>query len=267
MSGFFISLYSEFYKTRKTLTFLSAILLPLILCILITLGFYTHADKIINYTAREQWLKFSWAFLGVMGSLILPILIIFQTFSINTIEHRAEMWKSLFSLPIPKWSIYSAKYVYVVLLNACCLSLFASFIIASGYLLNLLNPDLKFNQFDISAVLFKLHLKLFLASLGILSIQFLLSLLWADFLKPMGIGFVLTIFGIITANLGWKYAFIIPYTHPVLALNGMMKQVQNSPNKQLVFDLMSREIYVSIAVAVFTFIIGYYIIKNRSIKS
>ncbi len=267
MSGFILSIQSEFYKTRKTLAFLSAILLPLILCILITAGFYSNADKIMFYPAKMQWFKFSGAFLGVMGSLILPILIIFQTFSINNIEHRAEMWKSLFSLPIPKWSIYSAKYVYTVFLNALCLTLFAGLIIASGHFLNVLNPELKFNQFDISAILFKLHLKLFLASMGILSIQFLLSLLWADFLKPMGIGFVLTVFGIITANLGWKYAFTIPYTHPMLALNSMMKQVLNNKSEQMEFDLLSREIYVSLAVAVITFLIGYFVVNNRSIKN
>ncbi len=266
MPGFILSLRSEFYKTRKTLAFLSAILLPLILCILITAGFYTHADKIMFYPANMQWFKFSGAFLGVMGSLLLPILVIFQTFSINNIEYRAEMWKSLFSLPISKWSIYSAKYVYAVFLNALCLSLFASFIITSGLLLNILNPELKFNQFDISGILFKIHLKLFLASTGILSIQFLLSLLWADFLKPMGIGFVLTIFGIITANLGWKYAYTIPYTHPMLALKSIMQQALNNKDKQMEFDLMSQEIYVSLAVAAVTFIIGYFVIIKRSIK-
>jgi hypothetical protein len=266
MQGFLLSLQSEFYKTRSTLAFLSAILLPLVLCILISIGFYTHADKIIQLSPKMQWFRFSGAFLGVMGSLILPILIIFQTFSVNNIEHRAEMWKSLFSLPLPKWSIYSAKYIYVVFLNALCLTLFASFIVASGHLLNVLNPDLKFNQFNISGILFKLHLKLFLASLGILSIQFLFSLLWADFLKPMGIGFVLTVFGIITANLGWKYAFTIPYTHPMLALQSMMKQVLNNQKGKLEFNLLSQEIYVSLIVAALTFTIGYFVINKRSIR-
>ena len=266
MKGFLLSLQSEFYKTRSTLAFLSAILLPLVLCILISIGFYTHADKIIQLSPKMQWFRFSGAFLGVMGSLILPILIIFQTFSVNNIEHRAEMWKSLFSLPLPKWSIYSAKYIYVVFLNALCLTLFASFIVASGHLLNVLNPELKFNQFNISGILFKLHLKLFLASLGILSIQFLFSLLWADFLKPMGIGFVLTVFGIITANLGWKYAFTIPYTHPMLALQSMMKQVLNNQKGKLEFNLLSQEIYVSLIVAALTFTIGYFVINKRSIR-
>jgi hypothetical protein len=35
-------------KPEVPLLFLSAILLPLILCVLISIGFYTHADKIIQ---------------------------------------------------------------------------------------------------------------------------------------------------------------------------------------------------------------------------
>jgi len=266
MRGFILSLQSEFYKTRKTLAFLSAILLPLALCLMVSAGFYLNAQKMVGYSAQIQWMRFSGAFIGVMGSLLLPLLIIFQSFSINNIEHRAEMWKSLFSLPVPKWSIYSAKFVYALLLNALCLSLFSTFILASGTILDFLKPELKFNEFNFAGILFKLHLKLFLASTGILSIQFLFSLLWADFLKPMGIGLLLTVFGIITANLGWKYAFTIPYTHPMLAINSIMKQVLSNKNQQMTFDLMSKEIWFSLAVASVTYIIGYYVIRNRSVK-
>lgn len=266
MRGFLLSLYSEFYKTRKTLAFLSAIILPLALCILVSIGFYTYAEKMVSYTPEMQWMRFSSSFIGVMGSLLLPLLIIFQTFSINNIEHRAEMWKSLFSLPIPKWSIYSAKFVYALFLNALCLSLFASFIIISATVLDLLKPEFKFNEISFAAILFKLHLKLFLASTGILAIQFLFSLLWSDFLKPMGIGLLFTVFGIITANLGWKYAFTIPYTHPILAINAVMKQAIKMKGELFTFNLMSKEIWFSLAIAFTTYILGYFVIRKRSVK-
>jgi len=234
--------------------------------VLISFGFYYNSAKVIPYPAEQQWFKFSGAFLGVMGSLLIPMLVIFQTFSINNIEHKAEMWKSLFSLPIPKWSLYSAKYLYAVFLNALCITLFATFILASGHLLNYLIPEFKFNQYDISSLLFKMHLKLFLASTGILSIQFVFSLLWADFLKPMGIGFLLTVFGIITANLGWEYAYTIPYAHPMLALQNIMGQIMKRADQQRIFNLMDKEIYVSLIVAGVAFIIGYIIINRRNIK-
>ena len=266
MQGFLLSLQSEFYKTRKTLGLWSAILFPLILCFLISFGFYHNSAKIVPLSAESQWFNFTGAFIGVMGSLLIPMLVIFQTFSINNIEHGSEMWKSLFSLPIPKWSIYSAKYFYAVFLNALCLTLFATFILTSGYLLNYITPQFKFNQYDISVLLFKIHLRLFLASAGILSIQFVFSLLWADFLKPMGIGFLLTVFGLITVNLGWKYAYAIPYAQPMVALRNIMQEMMSNGGQQRAFNLMGKEIYMSLAVAFLSFIAGYFVIRERNIK-
>jgi hypothetical protein len=263
MCTFLISLRSEFYKTRKTLAFLSAILLPLVLTVLISIGFFVNAEKMAPYTPVMQWMRFSGSFLGIMGFLLLPMLVIFQTYSVNNIEHKSDMWKSLFSLPLPKWSMYSSKWVYAVLLNALCLSLFATFVLASGHLMSLLKPEFKFDEYAFSGILLKIHVKLFLASLGILSIQFLLSLLWEDFLKPMGIGFLLTVFGIICSNLGWKYTFTIPYAHPMIALKSILNQAST---KEITFDLFTKEVYISIAISIVTFIAGYYVISRRSVK-
>lgn len=264
MYAFLISLRSEFFKTRTTLAFLSAILLPLVLTLLISSGFFINADKMAAYPPMMQWMRFTGAFLGVMGTLLLPMLIIFQTYSVNSIEHRSDMWKSLFSLPLPKWSMYSSKWFYAVLLNALCLSLFATFILTAGHLMSLLKPELRFDEYNFTELLFRVHFKLFLASLGILSIQFLLSVIWDDFLKPMGIGFLLTVFGIICGNMNWKYAYTIPYSHPMLALKSIMSQVK--PESSMVFDMLTKEVYVSLGIAFATFIAGYFVVSRRSVK-
>ncbi len=266
MQAFLISLRSEFYKSRNTLSFWSAILLPLIICALIAEGFYVNSNKLAGMTGMMQWFRFSGAFLGVMGSLLLPMLVIFQTFSINNMEHRADMWKSLFALPLPKWSVYSSKFVYAVFLTALCLTLFASFIIAAAYLMNFFKPEFKFNQFDMSALLFKLHLKLFLASISIISLQFVFSLLWSDFIQCMGLGFLLTIFGIIVANLGWKYGYAIPYAQPMIAMNAVTKEIKIDGTQTIDFVLMTKEIYVSLAIGLAAFASGYFIIRKRSVN-
>ena len=263
MYSFLISLRSEFFKTRKTLAFLSAILFPLILTCLISIGFFINADKMAAYSPMMQWMRFTGAFLGVMGTLLLPMMVIFQTYSINSIEHRADMWKSLFSLPLPKWSMYSSKWVYAVILDAICLTLFASFVLAAGQLMSVLKPELRFDEYNSSGLLFRIHVKLFLASMGILSIQFLLSVIWDDFLKPMGIGFLLTVFGIICGNQGWKYAYTIPYSHPMLALKSIMSQ---AGGKDISVEILTKEVYVSLAVSLVAFVAGYFVVSRRSVK-
>jgi hypothetical protein len=199
-----------------------------------------------------------------MGSLILPMFVIFMTYSINAIEHKSDTWKSLFSMPVSKWTIYSAKYLYTLLLVAISLFLFCSLTLLSGNLLALLRPQLHFNDDSIVAYAFSVYTKLFLSSLGILSIQFLLSLAWSDFLKPMGIGFICFIAGAIAAGMQWKYAWTIPYAHPMLALRSLprIRSFSGVPG----VDLFTREVSVGLCVALGMYVAGYFIVAKKSIK-
>jgi len=88
-----------------------------------------------------------------------------------------------------------------------------------------------------------------------------LSLLWGDFLKPMGIGFIGTIMGIITANVGWKYAYLIPYSHPTLVLHSSKSATDLSA-----FPIFTQEITTSLIYAVVLFVLGYFIVIRKSIK-
>lgn len=259
MQALLISLQSEFYKSRKTLAFWAAILLPLLICGLVAFGFFYKSERILSmhYPPNVLWMNFSGGALGVMGSLILPFYVIFMAFSVNNIEHKNDTWKSLFAQPLNKFSIYAAKYLYAVLLIFICLGLFLVLTYGSGMLLHQLIPELRFDAFSPLELLSKLYLKLFLASLGILSLQFLISLIWSDFLKPMGIGFIGLISGVIAASKGWEYAYTIPYCHPVLALS------LKNPGPITIF---TQEIYASLAFAAIFFIAGYFIVAKKSIK-
>ncbi|MBS1502675.1 MAG: ABC transporter permease [Bacteroidetes bacterium] len=269
MKGFILSFRSEFYKTRKTMAFWSTVLLPLAICLLLFFGFLNHSDRLVHQPGFMLWLQFAGAILGVMGSLILPMLIVFLAYSVNNIEHKAETWKTLFSLPISKWAVYSAKYFYALFLTIVCLVLFLLFTLAFGNLLSVLNPALKFSEYHVEGTLARIYLKLLLSSLGILSIQFLLSLLFRDFLKPMGIGFAATIAGIIMANVGWKYAYTFPYAHPLLTIKSIFPSRigENSPPiPQITVDFFTKDIVVSLIVAAGVFILGYFIVLKKSVK-
>ncbi len=268
MKGFILSFRSEFYKTRKTAGFWSAVILPLLLCSLIFIGFFSNSAKLANEPGMVLWAQFSGAILVVMGSLLLPMLIVFIAYSVNSIEHKADTWKTLFSLPISKLSVYAAKYLYALFLIFLCLLLFVLFTISFGDLLGVLKPQLKFNDYNMAGSLVQIYLKLFLSSLGILSIQFLLSLLFRDFLKPMGVGFICTITAAILVGNAWKYAYLFPYSHPMLALNMNAIHAKQKPgaSPQMAIDLFTKEIWVSLIIAVVVFIAGYFIVLKKSVK-
>ena len=269
MSGFILSFRSEFYKTRKTAAFWSPILLPLLLCLLIFVGFYGKSAQMANEPGFMLWLQFSGSILGIMGSLILPMLIVFIAYSVNSIEHKADTWKTLFSLPINKFSIYAAKYFYALSLVFLCLLLFVLFTLGFGNLLSILKPGLKFNEYSVFDTLTGVYIKLFLASLAILSIQFILSLLLRDFLKPMGIGFVATIMGVILVGTKWKYNYLFPYSYPMLAIQSLERNSHNSfagPVPQISINIITKETFISLIIAVIIFTLGYIIVLRKSIK-
>lgn len=266
MKGFILSLQSEFYKSRKTLGFWAAILLPVIITSLVSLGFYAESHKFATRPGFLLWMMFSGSILNVMGALLLPMLVIFIGYSVNSIEHRADTWKTLFSLPISKWAVYSAKFFYALSLVFLSLLLFALLTVALGNLLGIIKPELKFADYQGEAIIFSVYFKLFLSALGIFSVQFLLSLLWADFLKPMGIGFVCTIAGVIFASAGWKYAYLIVYSHPVLALEKLAPRMQKGVVPQITIELFTKSTYVSLIVFAAVFIAGFFIVQKRSVK-
>jgi hypothetical protein len=264
MKGFVLSLQSEFYKSRKTLGFWAAVLLPFLLLLFDAVGYYIKSEQFATSPGMMNWLRFAGIPLNVMGALLLPMFVIFIAYSVNSIEHKADTWKTLFSLPINKWSVYSAKFIYALLLVFITLMLFALFTIVFGNLLGLVKPELKFADYHMETILIQIYLKLFLSSLGILSIQFLLSLLWSDFLKPMGIGFVLFIAGVVCASAGWRYTYTIPYAHPILAIKSLPARPSSSTDFNI--QIFTQEVFIALAVSAVVFIAGFFIVQKRSVK-
>jgi len=94
-----------------------------------------------------------------------------------------------------------------------------------------------------------------------------LSLLFRDFLKPMGIGFVATITGVILVINQWKYDYLFPYSHPMLALSVLPQHHNHSASSNPIsVDLFTQEIYVSLIIAAVVFIAGYFIVLKKSVK-
>jgi hypothetical protein len=262
MRSLLVSLSSEFYKSRKTLAFWSSILLPLVICILMSWGFISQASKLASNPAPVLWFRYIGAIFGTMGVLLLPILVIYNTYAITNMEYKGDTWKSLFSLPLPKLSIYTSKYIYIVFLTFITMLFFALFIIATAHGIEWIKPELKFSDYNANAIIFRSFTKLFLSSIGIISIQFLMNLMWNDFLKPFGIGFLLTIMGIITAQVGWKYVDYLPYAYPNLTVTNITK-TKGDFNHMIIFD---QAIYNSLICGIIIFVIGYFLVARKTIK-
>lgn len=267
MKDLLLSLQSEFYKSRKTLGFWSVIILPLVICLLVSTGFYIFSDKLAKLPGIMLWMQFSGILFAIISGMWLAMMVIFICYSVNSIEHKADSWKTLFSLPVSKWSVYSAKLIYASLLIALYLGLFLVLTVVLGNLLGTLKPqELHFADYHMEGLLIKRYIKLFLSSLGILSIQFLLSLLWANFLKPMGVGFICTIIGSILTAINWKYVYLFPYASPSLTTRSSTPLRKPGAAIDTTVDIFTDNIYVSLIVFAIVFVAGFYIVQKKSVK-
>ena len=77
--------------------------------------------SILALTRRDQsgpWMMFSASAAGIWAFFMLPMTVTALTVLMAQIEHVPKSWNHLLSLPVPRWRIYAAKVVVVLLLVA-----------------------------------------------------------------------------------------------------------------------------------------------------
>lgn len=259
MKNYGLLIQQEFYKIKSTLAFRSAWILPLLINLLIVSIFLIKADDILKAPTPNIWYRYLEFILGVMGTLILPMYVVFLTFSINDIEHKADTWKNLFSYPIEKRQVFLSKWISAVLVFAIFITSFYVFTYIGGHLLGQINPAFGFQNHAMGIKILQVFSKMFLASIALLSIQFFFSMLWSDFMKSMGIGLLLTIASLIAMR--WEYIYMSPYAQPMVSIMNLFKKDSNG-----IIDFASKEIWVGLSTAAVFMILSFQIMKRRSIR-
>lgn len=259
MKNFSLLIKHEFFKLRNTMAFRSSWIIPLAINSLITLIFIIKADDFLKLNSPNIWFTYLEFILGIMGSLILPIYLIFLTFSVNDIEHKSDTWKNLFSFPMEKRQVFFSKWLSTVFIFGIFMFSFYLFTYLAGISLAQINPSFGFQNHAMGLKIFELYTKMFLASIALLSFQFFLSMLWSDFMKSMGIGFLLTIGSLIA--LRWEYIYVSPYAQPMYSIMNLFKK--DNPGT-IAFD--SIEIWVGLGTAVVFILLSYRLMKNRSVR-
>jgi lantibiotic transport system permease protein len=188
---------------------------------------------------------------GAMGMFFLPLSIILFASLITNLEFKNNTWKQIHTTPQNLSTIFFAKFAVILLL---LLQLFIFFNI--GIYLSAVFPSLvlrgiaypvdpyPFSKFMIAS------LKFFVDCLPIISLQYLLSLLFKNFLVPIAVGFTLLIVSLLALN--WKYGYLIPYTYCPLNFKENQGQVDPSVN-----------IHVCAAVYFVIFLVAGYILYIR----
>jgi hypothetical protein len=190
----------------------------------------------------------------VIVTILIPFFIILFTSLIMQIEHRSGGLKNLFSLPVPKWSVYYGKLTAVLISVFVTYALFSVFVLIGGYLAGIIFPELKYTSFTPDYLdLFKTLGTSFVALLGILGLQFWLSFRMKNFIIPLSIGMVLAITGLVLGNFP-KDSIYFPYAYNMLTKPFLKGEI----------DEMF--LWYSIGFFILTTTIGFIDISRKNVK-
>jgi lantibiotic transport system permease protein len=122
---------TEALKIRNTAALWLAVVTPVLATILHVIDLFNRSSFPVG-NPGDVWrnlLRNGWSF----WALFVPILISFEAATLADLEHRGRHWKQLFTLPIPRWSVYATKILFGGLLLAA-----SSFIVVLGFVGNVL---------------------------------------------------------------------------------------------------------------------------------
>jgi hypothetical protein len=170
-------------------------------------------------------------------------------------EYRNDNYKLLFTLPVRRIDLYLAKILYLIkIIFLSTLIAYFSYV-GSGYLFELMIPAYSFQDYNVDSAIFMFFCKLFISLSAIALIQHSISLLFRQFVIPVGFGCFATLAGLIIMRVSWND--FIPYISVYKSYEGFFHEIDN-PEK---YD------YINIGYCLIFLFIGYILFERNKGKS
>ena len=137
------------------------------------------------------------------ATFFFPLYLAIMMVRLVYLEHRSDTWKLMETQPVPKAALFIAKYEVALLISLLSLLGLLLFSLMGGWLLQTFKGEegLKESSIDWGQT-FGLLFRYWIASFGLMAIQYFLSLLIKSFAWPMTIGLIMIIAGSIFVGFG-----------------------------------------------------------------
>ena len=261
-------IYIEHKKTRKSFAFWLTIFGTMVIPAIFFLVMLIKPEKFTYPEMINPWkMLFTHTFIAV-SSFLFPMYVIYLIGLLANIEYKSNNWKKLFVLPIRKELLISGKLLYVLLNVFLAVVLFALYVLLFGCLVGLIHPELKLlSALPDFTLVTQLIYHLFLALLGIVMFQFLLSMFFENILITLAAGLFLTVGSIIAAGFEWEYIHWIPYAGPLNFSSTVEALVGKNPAKDVVqgFGLKTYEM-INLGYFALVFAVCLYFFKRKTVK-
>lgn len=207
------SIQSEYIKTKRSTAFWLGVVGGLFLPTIHFIVFLVKGQTIEKFGPKmwEVFIKQNWE---NMSMFLLPMGVILATSLITQMEFKNNTWKQVHASPQSFLTVFSAKFVVVLVFIAQFFLFFSIALILSVYGSSLIVAGKLPSESLPLGYFLKLDLKYFIACLPIIAFQYLISLLFKNFLVPIGIGFLGLVGSLI--GLSWEYIFVSPYAYTAM---------------------------------------------------
>jgi hypothetical protein len=205
---------AEYYKAKGTKLMLIALALP----VFVTICVFLMAKNIPSFKgSAHPWLSLLNGYIGLLSfNTLLMGIVAIASLSVQT-ENKATAWKHLLILPIPKWTVYVSKYLFIVLLIFAIHVLIVPMLLINGWILGMVRPETNLGIIapDLYMITGNIS-KIFLSVLCVTAIQYWFSLRVKNYMVPIFVGSFAVMIFTFAALSGWSKSVYIPYAYVAL---------------------------------------------------
>ena len=219
---FLRSISAELSKLRYApILWLCFFVLFMVTGVVFAASYFDQAN--IVQLGKNPWIKHMSASLGIYSVMMLAPFIVMLIGTSVFVENHSRGWKYVYSTPRSRSHIFYSKLIAVFVIIILITIAMIVLNILCAYLLNFLLPEIEFgfHKMMLRQILPN-YIHIFISSLGIIGIQYFLSLRFKGFLIPMSFGILAFVVAIIVGSMNKPLSLYFPYAYPNIVIDHHM---------------------------------------------
>ncbi len=213
----------------------------------------------------NPWEDFYQAASAIYAIFLICPFLIFLISTMIFVEQKANYWKVLYTLPVQRGALYLSKLLAILLLHVLNVILLFIALYFVAQVLNFLLPEFEFNYHSPPLKnIFQSIGHIFLASLGVLGIQYFLALYFKHYLIALGFGLFGFVLALILITSGTEAYLYVPYAYPMMVKDfGLIPVSESFTEPKMGLNVLE---CLSLGVFVFFVLLAYLWERRRAVS-